>query len=760
MTEQEEEKKHKPSFTFIHVLLLSIFITTISLNKVSELGKNQLKASKKLAEIEYQIFRKLDDTNDTSKFKEDTKNVCSKANEKLQDYYKTGDKSLIGLDDSNRKESEAGYIKALVDIIANQAGGSSGRRLGEENGGGEEAAGDSSDLTTNLKKYLIHVIPVLAFFVIAILSIPGWVVCCSCCCCNCCCCCCCKRPICRFPFFIVTMVFDGIVLISCIYGLANSNKVFVGFANVECSLMQFIKEVTDGQSKNDNSTSTWVGIDGINNLLDSFKDKVAELQGNTVANLEAKQNSISTTAYDQTKVDLADMVNGFKVSQKETYEKDYWLLTYEICGLRDEPQRENSFSSLLTEEYNKKITKSNEYISETITNFKNVFNNSFNITGIIDDAKNSINDIKQPVDDVKDMVAGKIVDYSDMIDEKGKLGFKLVYSVLTIVVAVNAALVVVYFVFGTTLCSKFRILRCLNKVFIHIFWNILALLMIITFIIGAVLTLVGTLGNDLVSVVSHFIGEDNLNATSPVLIGSAAKYLKPCLIGDGDLSDVLDFNSNSATSSITELQNLTAKIDAMIATFKANEESTIIKTYSNDISLNSEGKSGAIVFKVALCPQGDGIVQNEKWKIYGGTENDDDRKIKDKFTALKNLGFKAKVDELGTEFKNLAGQERSVLETFKETITNLTSLFTPYIGTNGSIFNFLNCKFIGDNLDIILKYLKEAIGSNIYSVGIFLLVAGCSMIFSIIFTILEVIIINAAIDDKLKNPISAVSKFV
>ena len=454
------------------------------------------------------------------------------------------------------------------------------------------------------------------------------------------------------------------------------------------------------------------------------------------------------------------MVDEFKGSQKETYETDYWLLTYEICGLRDEPQRENSFSSLLTEEYNKKITKSNEYISETITNFKNVFNNSFNITGIIDDAKNSINDIKQPVDDVKDMVAGKIVDYSDMIDEKGKLGFKLVYSVLTIVVAVNAALVVVYFVFGTTLCSKFRILRCLNKVFIHIFWNILALLMIITFIIGAVLTLVGTLGNDLVSVVSHFIGEDNLNATEPALIGSAAKYLKPCLIGDGDLSDVLDFNSNSATSSITELQNLTAKIDAMIATFKANEESTIIKTYSNDISLNSEGKSGTIVFKVALCPQGDGIVQNEKWKIYGGTENDDDRKIKDKFTALKNLGFKAKVDELGREFKNLAGQERSVLETFKETITNLTSLFTPYIGTNGSIFNFLNCKFIGDNLDIILKYLKEAIGSNIYSVGIFLLVAGCSMIFSIIFTILEVIIINAAIDDKLKNPISAVSKFV
>ena len=90
----------------------------------------------------------------------------------------------------------------------------------------------------------------------------------------------------------------------------------------------------------------------------------------------------------------------------------------------------------------------------------------------------------------------------------------------------------------------------------------------------------------------------------------------------------------------------------------------------------------------------------------------------------------------------------------------MTSLFDSFIGENGSIFDFLQCSFIGNNLDIILKYLKEAIGSNIYSVGVFLLVAGCSMIFSIIFTILEVIIINAAVDDKLKNPISAVSKFV
>ena len=71
--EEEQEQEHKPSFTFTHVLLLSIFITTISLNKVKELGKNSLETSKKLAEIERQYLRKLD-------FYTDTENVCKKAN--------------------------------------------------------------------------------------------------------------------------------------------------------------------------------------------------------------------------------------------------------------------------------------------------------------------------------------------------------------------------------------------------------------------------------------------------------------------------------------------------------------------------------------------------------------------------------------------------------------------------------------------------------------------------------------------------------
>ena len=59
-----EEKEHKPLFTFTHVFLLSIFLTIISLNKITEIGKKNLEHSKKLAEIENQYFRNLDDSSE------------------------------------------------------------------------------------------------------------------------------------------------------------------------------------------------------------------------------------------------------------------------------------------------------------------------------------------------------------------------------------------------------------------------------------------------------------------------------------------------------------------------------------------------------------------------------------------------------------------------------------------------------------------------------------------------------------------------
>ena len=78
------------------------------------------------------------------------------------------------------------------------------------------------------------------------------------------------------------------------------------------------------------------------------------------------------------------------------------------------------------------------------------------------------------------------------------------------------------------------------------------------------------------------------------------------------------------------------------------------------------------------------------------------------------------------------------------------NIFDEYIGEKGNMFDFINCKFIANNIQIILGNLKHTLGGNIYTVGICLLIAGCSMAFAISFTILLITIINAAVDEAKK----------
>ena len=64
-----------------------------------------------------------------------------------------------------------------------------------------------------------------------------------------------------------------------------------------------------------------------------------------------------------------------------------------------------------------------------------------------------------------------------------------------------------------------------------------------------------------------------------------------------------------------------------------------------------------------------------------------------------------------------------------------------YSGDN-DLFSFLNGKFIGTNLKIILKYLKYSLGVDLYTVGVMLIVVGCSLALSVSSTIILIVIIN------------------
>ena len=118
---------------------------------------------------------------------------------------------------------------------------------------------------------------------------------------------------------------------------------------------------------------------------------------------------------------------------------------------------------------------------------------------------------------------------------------------------------------------------------------------------------------------------------------------------------------------------------------------------------------------------------------------------------IVNGGYKKNLEDLSEFYGRFLDGYIETLKVANTTIKKLTTKLNEYTGEDGGMFSFINCSFIKTNLKIILKYLKEALGGNLYTIGVCLILVGCSLILSISFTILLIIVINADIDSKKKT---------
>ena len=107
----------------------------------------------------------------------------------------------------------------------------------------------------------------------------------------------------------------------------------------------------------------------------------------------------------------------------------------------------------------------------------------------------------------------------------------------------------------------------------------------------------------------------------------------------------------------------------------------------------------------------------------------------------KSDSVKKVINGLRDEYRTFLGSYDAVLVQFLSIIQRITRLVRRYSGDD-DLFSFLNGKFIGTNLKIILKYLKYSLGVDLYTVGVMLIVVGCSLALSVSSTIILIVIIN------------------
>lgn len=767
----EENKKLK----FYHIILISILLSPLLILNSNLKNKQREKERSIKKELNNVFLRKLD-------FKEDTDLICNKGSDELKEYYKTGDGEKIGIKAGKiESKDEPAHVKALINMVSSEG-----------------------DTMENAKTYALHVKLILALLAITILSLPGWLVCCFCNCCNCCCCCCCKKVGCKVPFYIITVVIYALVAAICVYGLSQSNSIFVGLADTECSLLRFTGEVLDGETKE--TRPKWIGINGIQKLFGDTKDEIDRIQNNADEGLDDAKDAIDVARknFESSMVDQTANINDpYHKVGSQNYKLDIIQLFGEcqrtgagtnVGDIDINPKENKILLYAWNTEYRTTADQANEYMGIINTNYNELKTNSAAMSAL-DNGVSSINDIKTTFDGVKDQISGVIVEYSEMIDEYGKLAFKLVFSVLLIIDLAIAAFITLLCFCSFQACQNCCI-RCILKSFLHILWNVLALLTFFTLLFGSIFTLFGTVGNDLISVVEYLVSDKNLNKQGEAsLVGDAAKYLKKCVNGDGNINDELHLDIDSLEN-VDLLNTAIVNIDRIIAQVRdiknGNNGKIAYNTYNNlytdainyksdfkivgesvtplqfsdcldalnqaqtkfEWSNSCEGKTPFIECTGSLssvnegthtCVDLKGCIANEISNVF----NDEKGKNLNTFVTIINKekdtsdsrSLAKALDDLDTKYTAFLTAEEENLLVYRGAISSLTGIFNNLLG-DGNLFSLLNCLFIGRNVKIILKNLGKTLGTNFYSVGISLSIAGIAMLVSISFTILLNIIFN------------------
>ena len=771
------KKEFTPRLRYYHIILLAIFLCPLLIlnsNNVNSKKQQEIQVQKEQKFIENLYLRRLD-------FNSDTNEVCKKGSKDLQEYYANGDTEKIGIKEGKIKnEKKEDYIDALINLVAGE--------------------GDSS---SNIKTYAMHLIPVLVFFVIAILSLPGWLVCCICSCCKCCCCCCCKKSCCKLPFYIVAITLYAAVLGICAYGLSQSNSIFVGFADTECTILKLINEFIEGETKE--TTPKWPGMTGIKSLFTDTEEEIDKLSSSTLndlntqkVNLNGKKSAFVTDLATQTDKIYTHTFNFNDLSAGNgNYKLDIANLFGKITNSNPIEYTQNTLADWWYNEYIETANKAEGYMEQVSYNYGQLESNKESAKQSLKDIVKSIEDIETTLNNVKDQISGAIFDYGNMIEEYGKLGFKVVFSVLMVIDIAIAAFMTLLVFFNLS-CSKCCCcFRCLFKSLIHILWNILALLAFLTLLLGSFFSLIGTAGKDLVSVVSYLVSDDNLNKENPILLdGEAKQYLQECINNEGNIKKIIEENGNqlSGTENIDQLKLAIKQIDDAKAEADdllrkeyaynkyAEQYNKVVNYQTDDINLIKDDGSSSFNFRQNLENLNQ-LTTNEKWKIscgnsahdcdsprgddtsnyciepsscdtntvlswYSGTSDNslkDYAKILDHFIAsikwAKDEASAAtsiynSLNSLKSNYEDFLTEETRVLTIYRNSISSLTQIFNKFSGEEGDAFSIINCKFIGKNVKVILKYLENSLGKSFYTVGICLITSGLSLLVSISFTIL------------------------
>ena len=751
-----------------------------------------------------------EDTSDIEGGSINSNEICSKGSDELINYYQTWDLSSIGLseDKIECENKDKKYMKALFGIVSKYA---KDNYINEEDEG-ENIINYGLHILPFLIFLVIGIFSIFGWIVCCVCTCGD---CFCCCCCKKVFCknhCFVVTYVFYIISIIVSInaltkskkIFKGLRDTECSTlrfiqqvldkELKPSEPKWEGIANIKSLL--------------DNLTSKIIDLEN-NTVVTDLENKNAYLENNKTA-FKNETNNFAEEYYKGGYYhdDYTTTVTVKSNSLNDYKNKKFVLEIIEYIGhFYNETNKytHQSFLNSLDENYTKVDTKATEDIQKSLTSFNSLKANSSDLNESIGKAEDILNSLEKTFNKLNDKIGKKISKYSDDIEHDGKLMFKIVFIGIILINIVLAILLICICVCSMKACTSCCLFRCLFKFCTHLLWNILALIMVISLLFGSLLSLSGKIGEDLISLIHYVLSEENFQSDHPLLLDKLKddkKYLNICFYENGTLENEIEVRESLNT--LEDFENVLNRLGDITEDFNVLKNNSF-KSLKEKIKNITEFATSEIVLSGVTDPNYSIILSDflskfnqeiktnttkkEIWDIDGNKTitcdyNPDssinyvfhpasckpnerewiqrypDSTLKDYANIISNIVVlvnNLNQDSFKNSLNNFEQSYIKYLNSYIEMLDLLNSSIFSIIGEikgkagNETIFSILNIKFIGTNFRIILKYLKYTFGHDFYNLGIYLIIIGCSLIFSISSTILLIVIINVYLKENIES---------
>ena len=576
---------------------------------------------------------------------------------------------------------------------------------------------------------------------------------------------------------------NGIVIVGCVYGFATTKNFINSMNDTTCVVMKTYLDVIKGE--NLEQSPKWIGskniLDVLNQIIDKL-DHINELINNLSENKE----------------ELDEEYNEYLEFQRNKEEeiKKYVVTNPNV----NNNNNKDEVVPIYTKNRDEKINDLNSYL-QTIVDSIGELTENMEILKDKDNIEKTKSELYDAIDDIEDFVS-KFTEREDILNdwikgqkEVNKYSKKGYYFFFVFI----AGLAIISLILSLFLVGQ--VCFCFPKLFLHIIWNINQLLMILIFLLGGILGILGVLLTDGIDVFNYAISYENLNENNndPIIFsGSSREYLDICFNGNGSIIEKLKIKTdeidslNSAFQSYSNFSDLNSdnisksfeEFNQYYENMKYNLSDMIYDgTYLVSIDLMNFDRYTNSELKDSHQIKQNNFLINDIWR-FNCTNVDKTCKIikdykkenmtlnyekckinDDNFTFLKDAAdsyllkfynFDLNCNEqleniikINKEYKTKLDNISTIAEYSLNNAKNITNIlnevFKNYISNDSNILDILSCNFLKRDKNIILSELDNKFTSNVTKMSTDILTIACAMALGTFFLF---IVINRYVDAK------------